>query len=371
MMTNTRNHHLLLSLLYKRNVDFSSGWALSYCVEKGNETGVRLSLEFGASVAQKKRWYLLTRSKALVGGWEGGPLHFAKTENMAKLLLSNGADVNHSPDNWGTPLHVAAEIGNLSLAKLFIENKAHVDHSNVWGITPLHVAAERGHLDVGKLLLDHGACVNTYDMSMSWSYRNYGQDYGSPLHFALQEFSKICYPLAKLLVERGADVGKPDIYSATPLHIAAKNCTLSTIKLLLDHGALVNVQNNAGVTPLHNAAGRRNSDTMQQLCAHISSLHDDIDQTDLPASKLLLDHGALVNVQDNAGNTPLHEAAGLEVLELLVGRGAQVNVQNKWGATPLHGAMELGHLDRAKLLLDHGAQVNMQNKLGFTALHSL
>lgn len=196
---------------------------MSYCVEKGNETGVRLSLEFGASVAQKKRWYLLTRSKALVGGWEGGPLHFAKTKNMAKLLLSNGADMNHSPDNWGTPLHVAAEIGNLSLAKLFIENKAHVDHSNVWGITPLHVAAERGHLDVAKLLLDHGACVNTYDMSMSWSYRNYGQDYGSPLHFAhfilpSRNLAKFAIHWRNFLLSVVQMLGSP-IYIQLPLYI--------------------------------------------------------------------------------------------------------------------------------------------------------
>ncbi|XP_015769912.1 PREDICTED: putative ankyrin repeat protein RF_0580 [Acropora digitifera] len=36
---------------------------------------------------------------------------------------------------------------------------------------------------------------------------------------------------------------------------------------------------------------------------------------------------------------------------------------------PLHGAAEYSSIDAARVLLDHGAEINMQDLIGNTALH--
>ena len=54
----------------------------------------------------------------------------------------------------------------------------------------------------------------------------------------------------KLLLELGADIGKPNTYGETPLHVAAEFFHPKTVKLLIDKGADVNAKNDMGRTPL-------------------------------------------------------------------------------------------------------------------------
>ena len=62
----------------------------------------------------------------------------------------------------------------------------------------------------------------------------------------------------------------------------------------------------------------------------------------------LLDHGARVDVVDDAGQTPLILAAAkghLHTAEVLLDRGADINHQDIDGRTPLIAASESGRLE--------------------------
>jgi ankyrin repeat protein len=80
----------------------------------------------------------------------------------------------------------------------------------------------------------------------------------TPLHWASYNDS---IAIAKLLLERGADVGAKDEYGQTPLHYASANNYIELAKLLIDAGADVEATDKWERTPL-NVAG---SDKMRAL----------------------------------------------------------------------------------------------------------
>src|SRR5690606_28554445 len=142
-------------------------------------------------------------------------------------------------------------------------------------------------------------------------------------------------PYRSLRADRGAD-GVLGI-GTTPLIRAARAADLGAIKLLLEHGALVDLPQDRGVTALMVAAGmdRRSIDTRGKFTREIELLE---------AAKLLLDAGADVTRTDDRGRTPLHGAASQgmnDVVRLLVERGADPLAKDGDGLTPLDTALGL------------------------------
>ncbi len=81
-------------------------------------------------------------------------------------------------------------------------------------------------------------------------------------------------------------------------------------------------------------------------------------QVDL--ARLLLEHGAEINLKCNKGRTPLHWGTEHEAIVrlLLEEEGVNVNVQDHEGMLPLHFATTNGQMDVAQLLLEHGIQLH-------------
>lgn len=204
--------------------------------------------------------------------------------------------------------------------------------------TPLHCAASVGNLTSLRLLLKAGADVNA------------GLAGRSALHYAVQSTAIDC---VRELLKAGANPNTPQVYTETPLHVAAAIGSAACIRLLLEHGANVLVQfGPRKTTALHLAAEDENAE----------------------CSKLLLDAGAEINAQNHRHQTPLHIAAlsqSGETLELLLQRGADPNAEDTDGRTPLHSAIVKIYrsCECVRLLLDAGANVNKPDAFGYTPLH--
>lgn len=110
--------------------------------------------------------------------------------------------------------------------------------------------------------------------------------------------------------------------SDSPLHAAVRAVSLPIVTLLLQAGAIVDVENVWGQTPL-------------QLLGEAPA-----DSATAPEAiaEALLAAGADVKHKDTTGNTPLHDAWNVQCVKavLAANAGADVAALNKDGRTPLH-----------------------------------
>ena len=86
-----------------------------------------------------------------------------KNNNIQEIneLISRGADVNAIKGSYGwIPLFYAARYGKNEIVKLLLDRGADVNAKDSYGWTPLLYAAAHGKNEIVKLLLDRGADVN-------------------------------------------------------------------------------------------------------------------------------------------------------------------------------------------------------------------
>ncbi|KAJ4244389.1 hypothetical protein NW762_014517 [Fusarium torreyae] len=156
------------------------------------------------------------------------------------------------------------------------------------------------------------------------------------------------------------------------LEIACEDGHLSAVKLLLKNGASFR-----GI-PMTRAAYAGHHTIVACLFQHGSPLESDAlmaaleTQNAEPLVRVLLDHGADVNLCDSNGYTPLISAiirSNEPLAQLLLDRGADVNLPDKYGDLPLHTAIGYDAESLARLLFDYGADINLPNSVGFSPLH--
>lgn len=101
--------------------------------------------------------------------------------DYVKILIKNGANINHQDKNGWTALHFAAQDYKPEMANVLIESEADIEAVDIYGNTPLSKAVfhsrERG--EIIKLLLKNGANKehkNNYGvspLSLAYTIANY------------------------------------------------------------------------------------------------------------------------------------------------------------------------------------------------------
>ena len=167
--------------------------------------------------------------------------------DLLKLLVSCGVDINKQ--NWygRCPIHTAILSGDMDIIKSFIKNGADLNTTTNFGVTPILQTINEDDLknkkDILKLLVKNGADVNkSYSGGIT------------PLISCCRYSNGIrkALPLIKILVENGADINAQDSHGNTVLHYAILNSSDSPtiIKYLIDHGASLDIENDSGWTPI-------------------------------------------------------------------------------------------------------------------------
>lgn len=171
----------------------------------------------------------------------------------------------------------------------------------------------------------------------------------------------------KRLLDAGGDPNATDgrkVDGKTPLHIACMRGCPETVRLLLSHGADVNVKDIEGRTPLYYAC-EKNDATLPRRDYSRPEDHLDI-------ARALIAAGADVNaVGRRFSYSPLHKACIKdhdELVVFLLGHGANVDARDNRSRTPLHMACYSCHAV-AQALIEAGADVNAKDIRVRTPLH--
>ncbi len=250
------------------------------------------------------------------------------------------------------------------------------------GMTALLYTAREGYMDAAKALVEGGANVNEVS----------GGEKMSPLVEAIINGH---LDLAKYLLDRGADpklateAGLTALYAAVdvqwvpktwfpqPSTDQEKTSYLDLMKELLDKGADVNAQ--IGEKLWFRAF---TNDYTWVDTAGATAFWRAAQSSDLPAMKLLADHGADTKLANKSGETPLLAAAGIgwawnwstrspnpavDAVKFCVEHGDDVNAADNRGYTALHGAAYLGDNAMVNYLVSKGAKVDVKSKAGDSA----
>lgn len=251
----------------------------------------------------------------------------------ARGCLDQGADPNCIDEEEEPVLFLAINARLVNIVRLLLERGAWAN-SETYEQCPLVRASSLGDREIAELLLKHDALLNG------------DPEKGIPLHEAAKRGSN---EMVALLLEQGADVNAVDDEGYTALVFTAMFGRFRAANLLLEAGAApYNQLGEPIMTPLHWA--------IQEEFSGIA--------------RLLLEHGANVEAEEENGIRPLAmatSAGNLEAVKLLLEFNADVN-GGESSQNPFMNAAIWEHWNIAEYLLQHGADINGKDAAGDTAL---
>jgi len=353
--------------------------ALMLAARTGNVGVAELLVKHGADVNRRERFHDQTAVM-----WAAGENH----PEMVAFLVSKGADlsvrarstdwptqisneprVQYRPTGGLTPLLYAARAGCLGCVKAMLDAGADKDRPNPDGMTPMIMALDNGYPAVARYLLDRGANPQTWDwwgrtpLYVAVTMRGGVDSRPGPRRPESLDFIKAVLeaganPNAQLAFKEPSRGGRDNRFrddllttGATPLLRAAQTFDNDAVRLLLEHGALVDLPNASGVTPFMAASGIGTRTVSGVLGA---GPLENVVALSLETMEILRKAGADVN-------------ARITDITSLTARIARTNtLTGRQGQSALFLAAELGRTDVVQYLLNHGAKVDIKDEMGRT-----
>jgi len=324
--------------------------ALHYAVLNGSKALCELLIERGHPLDE-------------LDSLDRSALHLAAVcdkPDLVELLAAKGANLNVPGENKWTPLHTSIREDKVRSVKLLAKLGADLEARDIGLCTPLLVAAFSGDVDVFKALLDLGASIaavddfdnNVFHLISKNTSRQHVRDLEMT---GLKDGDKdvvLWIRNGKIGVTVGGEEMK--IAKKTFESLLGHGCPqyfryqalVKVAKIALDRGADIHAKNKDGFTPLHAFA----------------------EAGDLEIVKPLVKAGAKIDERSNAQMTALQLAARrghLEIVTFLVGKKAALNTADEYGCGPLHEAAENGHLECVEYLLKKKANPTQKTTKGW------
>ena len=265
------------------------------------------------------------------------PLHDAirnvKSVNEVIRMINESTQINQQDEDGDTPLHVSINLNDWYAFRALIEKGANVWIRNNKKETPFNLINKNEPLwQLYTMIHDRAANPLNRPLFEDSPAEKHSRLCDLASH-VITDLQATTIDLIELLSDPDIDINQANANGDTPLHLAAADAEREWISWLMIPFRYtdVNVTDSRGQTPLHIVAGRSGR---------------------LDRVELLLKHGALVYLTDNALQTPLHLAAhskNADIFESLVmsllqsdGKDMLKSVLESRGVdgnTPLHRAM--------------------------------
>ena len=349
-----------------------------------------------------------------------------ENENIVKILVDHGANVNETNDNKQTPLMYAVILNYINIVKYLLKNGADVnlrdgddhtinDYANIYGVddkimalleennydqldysdnkSMLIEAIKRGNINaVSNLAFVFGMDLDTQD----------GNTRDIPLILATKLDNEI---IVRILIDAGANVDIKDDNGNTALMISSSKGNENITRILIDAGADMNIKNNERNNALILATNNGHENISRILISagafetrvdyeESKSVEGDEEsksaegETDIDEHPLitaakngeyrmvwaLIDNDKVDydNIVDNEyGMNALMWAVKnghLNIVNDIINVGADVNLGDKNGKTALIHAVESGNKEIVEYLLDNDADITLEDDEGRDAI---
>jgi ankyrin repeat protein len=325
--------------------------ALMWAAYNGDADLVSALIAAGAEVSAANEFGTTALTEAAIIG----------NASIITALLDAGADPDTRNPEGETPLMAVARTGNVAAARALLDAGADVNATERWGgQSAVMWASAQAHPEMIALLAERGADLDARGVIRQWARKiiteprpkDMNKGGFTPLLYAAREG---CIECARVLIEHGADPDLADPERVTPLVMSILNMHFDFAAFMIEAGANVDKWDLFGRSPLYMAADTHTLPVMGNGAMVVLPSEDE--HTALDVARLLLEAGADPNLrlkrrppyrnvpQDRAGDTILAQ-----------------------GATPLLRAARAGDAPFVKLLLEHGALVDLPSKEGVTPL---
>ena len=319
---------------------------------------------------------------------------------VVEILLDKGANTEvMQVGTLGTALNRAIDFNQIPVVELLLARGANVHHMDVFKRGMLHSAAINGRYEVLAVLLkfDETLDVNMQDVNGK-----------TTLHDAARSGSE---ETVRILLEYGGDPIIKDNFGRTPIYVAREMNNPTVLEMLRearrakaesreaqDIPGPLNQRTPTGSTI---QAPRRidtenillpvwalaNSESIDELRTRLvtataeeinaqdpdtgeSGLHYSATRDNADIARLLISHGANLNLPNNYGRTPFHLTAlydSVGVAEVLLDAGADFQTKDQWGESPLTTASRYYEVISATLV-ERGATLPKKRQLLNTLL---
>jgi ankyrin repeat protein len=213
------------------------------------------------------------------------PLYYAAKNghaNACGLLLDMGAK-NMSDSIYDTPLMIAVECGHINIVNLLVSHDKY-ENDCMWADRAFRLIAKESNWDkdMMRLLVRHGADIDNYPED-DYVYEETYPILHYVVHCCLYSMGKwrnngsINHYIekAKFLIELGANVNEmTEYHNSTPLHLAVRIGCVPMARLLLEHGADVNIEDYEDETPIQLSKSRSMDDLLIEYGADIDYSDD-------------------------------------------------------------------------------------------------
>ncbi|KAJ3423367.1 ankyrin repeat ph and sec7 domain containing protein secg-related [Anaeramoeba flamelloides] len=352
-----RNPHCELSII-KRFIDFDLDLNL---LSKSKETALHCALSLDAKIDEKIVRLLIEKTDlTLLTPEKENFLHFAILHNQSlsiiNFLIEKGLKINETTEKMEqTCLHYACKQTkiNLELIKLLIKNGADCSMLDKENGYPLHYALQKNYgksvvpFELIKLLFKNGMDLNI----------NLYTTFYSGTRTAFMYYSTTLEPKKEIIdwfISKGSKIEKPENKNLFLYWCIQNNCDFETLQYL--------VQNNFYIPKLEIS----NHDSPTILLASMGKIKE---------LNLLLESGLDINSNFGYHKKPITHFAiksNMEMLEFIVSKGIDLDLQDNNGNTALHEIIILNlEFEKFHYLVKKGASLTNTNNKSNTPLLTL